>query len=103
MCLMGCVGLGLAGVPWLHWAVSIGRLVVFITLISLYANFEGELGQVTGAWAAIQGGRAHQQGLDVEEQASESYAAILQRVEATQTRVESLAEELYAELLRQER
>lgn len=79
--LIVCVALGLAGVSGFHWAASLGGLVVFITLISLYANAEGEFAQAAGYWAALRAGKAHAQGLRNEQVGATGADEVLERIE----------------------
>lgn len=94
--MMMFVGLGLVGAEPFEWASKLGQLVVFVTLISFYANAATDLDAVTAAWAAIRAGRAHEQAVRTEESGADSHAATL-------ARIESLQEAIYEHMLRQER
>lgn len=93
--MMVFVGLGLLGISAFHWAAHLGTLVVFVTLISFYANAATDLDAVTAAWAAIRAGKAHAQGLRNERAGDAGHAEILQRIE-------SLAEMIHDHQLRAE-
>lgn len=80
--MMVFVGLGLLGVDTFKWASHLGTLVVFVTLISFYANAATDLDAVTAAWAAIRAGKAHAQGLRNEASGAEGHAETLVRIEA---------------------
>jgi putative solute:sodium symporter small subunit len=76
------VGLGLLGVSEFFWASRLGNLVVFVTLISFYANAATDLDALTSAFAAIRAGRAHAQGIRNEEVGVDSHEELLRRIES---------------------
>ena len=96
LAMIVCVILGLLHVSGFAWAKSIGGLVVFVTLISFYANAATEAGNVTAAWAAIRAGRAHAQGVESEQVSQAAHIEMLGRIH-------DLAELIHEHQLRSEK
>jgi hypothetical protein len=79
-----------------HWALSLAGRIVFVALISFYANAATDLDQVTAAWAAIRAGRAHAQGVRNEQEDLAAHREALEHLE-------QLAELIHSHQLRQEK
>lgn len=91
--MMAFTLLGLVGVTTFEWAYRVADLVVFVALISYYANAATDLDAVTAAWAAIRAGKAHAQGVANEGVVRDDVLA----------RLEALSEAIYDHALRSER